>query len=210
VTPVAGTGEASGATLARKNYSHTEREIPHAVAFGRVLLARVERRRLSAIVATAYGTRWPVCVAVRAQRDAHRYSPFQRSRAAIAVRTEPGLLFARHFAKQGNSSMRKTIFAVAAALALCSSIASARDIEFSVVNKTGGTMKALYGGPSSSGDWGSNILQGSIPTGGTLSVTIAGTSTCKYDFRYEVAGHEPLEEYAVDICAIDGQEFVIE
>lgn len=106
--------------------------------------------------------------------------------------------------------MRKTLFAAAAALALCSTVASARDIEFSVVNKTTGTMKALYGGPSSSGEWGSNILQGSIPTGGTLSVTIAGTTVCKYDFRYEIADHEPLEEYGVDICAIDGEEFVIQ
>jgi len=106
--------------------------------------------------------------------------------------------------------MRKTLIAAAAALALCSSVASARDVGFSVVNKTGGTMKALYGGPSSSGERGSNILQGSIPSGGTLEVTISGTSTCKYDFRYEVAGHEPLEEYGVDICAIDGEEFVIE
>jgi hypothetical protein len=106
--------------------------------------------------------------------------------------------------------MRNTLFAVAAALALCSTVASARDVEFTVVNKTAGTMKALYGGPSSSGEWGSNILQGSIPTGGTLSVSIAGTSVCKYDFRYEIADHEPLEEYGVDICAIDGEEFVIE
>jgi hypothetical protein len=106
--------------------------------------------------------------------------------------------------------MRNMIIAGAAMLALCSTVASARDIEFSVVNKTGGTMKALYGGPSSSGEWGSNILQGKIPSGGTLSVTISGTSVCKYDFRYEVDGHEPLEEYGVDICAIDGEEFVIE
>ena len=106
--------------------------------------------------------------------------------------------------------MRKTLFAVAAALALCSSIASARDVSFSVVNKTTGTMKALYGGPSSSGDWGDNILEGSIPPGSTLEVTINDTSTCKYDFRYELAGSEPLEEYGVDICAINGHEFVIE
>lgn len=106
--------------------------------------------------------------------------------------------------------MRKTVFAVAAALVLCSSIANARDIGFSVVNKTGSTMKALYGGPSSSGEWGSNILQGSIKNGETLAVTISGTSTCKYDFRYEVDGSEPLEEYGVDICAIDGDEFIIE
>lgn len=106
--------------------------------------------------------------------------------------------------------MRKSIIAVATALVLSTSVASARDIEFSVVNKTGGTMKALYGGPSSSGEWGSNILSGTIPNGGTLVVSINGTSTCKYDFRYEVTGHEPFEEYGVDICAINGEEFVIE
>lgn len=70
--------------------------------------------------------------------------------------------------------------------------------------------KALYGGPSSSGEWGGNILQGSIKSGETLSLTISDTTTCKYDFRYEVDNSEPLEEYGVDICAIDGQEFVIE
>jgi len=106
--------------------------------------------------------------------------------------------------------MRKFTFAVAAALILCSSVASARDVGFTVVNKTGGTMKALYGGPSSSGDWGQNILQGTIKSGETLAVTISDTSTCKYDFRYEVDTNEPLEEYGVDICAIDGSEFVIE
>lgn len=106
--------------------------------------------------------------------------------------------------------MNKIIAAAAAALALCSSIAHARDVSFSVVNKTTGTMKALYGGPSSSGNWGSNILQGKIKPGETLSVTISDTSTCKYDFRYELDDSEPLEEYGVDICAIDGEEFVIE
>jgi hypothetical protein len=105
--------------------------------------------------------------------------------------------------------MRKTIFAAAAVLALSFSVANARDVGFSVVNQTGSPMKALYGGPSSSGEWGSNILQGTIPSGGTLSVTIGGTSVCQYDFRYEIEGHEPIEEYAVDICAIDGKEFVI-
>lgn len=116
----------------------------------------------------------------------------------------------RHYTKQGDTFMRKTMLAAAAALVMFSSAASARDVSFSVVNKTGSTMKKLYGGPSSTNNWGDNILQGSIPSGSTLEVTISGTSTCKYDFRYEVDGSEPLEEYGIDICAIDGEEFVIE
>lgn len=106
--------------------------------------------------------------------------------------------------------MRQFLYAVATAALLCSSVASAKDVSFSVVNKTDGTMKALYGGPSSSGNWGENILQGKIKPGQTLEVTINGTTTCKYDFRYELVDHEPLEEYGIDICAIDGEEFVIE
>lgn len=106
--------------------------------------------------------------------------------------------------------MYKTIIAVATVIALCSAAASAKDVGFTVVNKAGGTMKALYGGPSSSGEWGGNILEGKIPNGGTLTVTIEDVTACKFDFRYEIDGKEPLEEYGVDICAINGQEFVIE
>ena len=106
--------------------------------------------------------------------------------------------------------MRKTIIAAAAALVLFSATASAaRDVEFTVVNQTGGTLEALYGGPSSTDDWGDNVLGEEISNGGTLTVTISGTTTCKYDFRYEVSNKEPYEEYGIDICAIDGQEFVI-
>src|SRR3569623_611875 len=106
--------------------------------------------------------------------------------------------------------MRNTLFAVAAALSLCSTVASARDVSFSVVNKTSGPMTALYGGPSSSGEWGSNLLQSTLPSGGSLSVTITGSAVCKYDFRYENQGHEPLEEYGVVICSFDGAEFAIQ
>lgn len=106
--------------------------------------------------------------------------------------------------------MRKIIIAAATAFALFSTVAgAARDISFTVVNKTGGTLEALYGGPSSSGEWGENVLDGEVATGGTVTVSITGTTVCKYDFRYEVSDKEPYEEYAIDICKIDGQQFVI-
>ncbi len=105
--------------------------------------------------------------------------------------------------------MRKLILAAATALALFSSVASARDISFTVVNNTGASLEALYGGPSSSDDWGDNVLDGVVANGGSVTVTITGTTVCEYDFRYEVAGKEPYEEYAIDICKIDGQQFVI-
>ena len=107
--------------------------------------------------------------------------------------------------------MRNLITAVVAVLGLCASVAGAaeRDISFTVVNKTGATLEALYGGPSSSGEWGGNVLGEKVESGETVTVTIAGTTVCKYDFRYEVDGKEPYEEYAIDICKIDGQQFEI-
>lgn len=107
--------------------------------------------------------------------------------------------------------MRNTLLAAATSFALFASIgtASVRDIAFTVVNNTGATLDALYGGPSSSDDWGSNVLDSAIDDGGSVKVTITDTTVWKYDFRYEVEGKDPYEEYAIDICAIDGQQFVI-
>jgi hypothetical protein len=121
------------------------------------------------------------------------------------------VLWLWHFAKPQGLIMRKTLIAVVTALALFTTAAGAakRDIEFTVVNKTSGTLEALYGGPSSSDDWGSNVLDSEIASGDTLTVSISGTTVCKYDFRYEITGKEPYEEYGIDICAIDGLEFVI-
>lgn len=107
--------------------------------------------------------------------------------------------------------MRYLITAVAAVPALCASVAGAapRDVSFTVVNKTGATLQALYGGPSSSGDWGSNVLGENVEPGETVTVTITGTRACKYDFRYELAGKEAYEEYAINVCKIDGQQVEI-
>lgn len=107
--------------------------------------------------------------------------------------------------------MRHFITAAVAVLGFFASVAGAaeRDISFTVVNKTGATLQALYGGPTSSGEWGDNVLGEKIESGETVTVTIAGTTVCKYDFRYEIDGKEPYEEYAIDICKIDGQQFEI-
>lgn len=108
--------------------------------------------------------------------------------------------------------MRNFITAVVAVLGLCASAAGAaeRDISFSVVNKTGATLRALYGGPSSSSDWGDNVLGEKVESGETVIVTIAGTRACKYDFRYELDGRDAYEEHAINICKIDGRQFEIE
>lgn len=96
------------------------------------------------------------------------------------------------------------------ALLLASSVALARDISFTVDNRTGSTMTGLYGGPSSQGEWGDNILSQRIPPGAQLEVTVGRGQGCSWDFLYEFADKASYEEYEVDICAIDGDAFVIQ
>lgn len=105
--------------------------------------------------------------------------------------------------------MRYMQAAAMAALLLASSYAAAGTVTFTVENRTGSTMTAMYGGPSSEGEWGGNILQGRIPPGGELEVSIESPGVCEYDFRYEFSDKESYEEYEVDICEIDGDAFVI-
>lgn len=107
-------------------------------------------------------------------------------------------------------SIRFVQAAAAAALVLASSFAFAGSIDFTVQNETGYTLTGLYGGPSSEEDWGGNILSGRIPPGAEMQVSIQGANSCEWDFRYEFSDQESYEEYEVNICAIDGDVFVIE
>jgi hypothetical protein len=45
-----------------------------------------------------------------------------------------------------------------------------------------------------------------------VSVTIGlrDAQECRYDFRYEFSDGDAYEEYAVNVCDIDGDEFIIE
>ena len=78
-----------------------------------------------------------------------------------------------------------------------------------MLNKTGSTLVGLYGGPSSSDDWGDNVLSRRVPDGDTLVVTVDWPETCVWDFRYEFDGKQTYEEYKIDVCEIDGEEFTI-
>ena len=62
---------------------------------------------------------------------------------------------------------------------------------------------------SSSDDWGPNILRDRIRSGQTVTVTIDDARVCEFDFRYEFSDKDAYEEYEIDICEIDGEQFVI-
>lgn len=113
---------------------------------------------------------------------------------------------------RGIQTMRNRYAAMlTAVLALSSANAAAEtSATFTVENKTKDTIVALYTGPSSSEEWGSNILDGFIAPGDTIEVTLGDVSECDVDFRFEFKGGEPREFVQQNACKMNGQEFVID
>ena len=103
----------------------------------------------------------------------------------------------------------KSISTLAIAALFAAPAAFARDASFEVVNKTGATLTAIYGGPSSSDQWSPNVLDGRVAPGQTVTITLTDLVGCKYDFKYDFSDRDSFEEYQVDVCAIDGQTFEI-
>lgn len=63
------------------------------------------------------------------------------------------------------------------------------DLDFALVNKTGYDLKEVYIGPTSSDDWGDNILKRTLKDGQTLSVSFSPrAAAAKWDIKvvYEV------------------------
>ncbi len=60
--------------------------------------------------------------------------------------------------------------------------AHAVDLDFKLVNKTGYAIKEVFIGPSTSEEWGDNILDGTLPDGGSASITFNPEATAaKWD-----------------------------
>lgn len=63
------------------------------------------------------------------------------------------------------------------------------ELDFALANKTGYDIKELYIGPTSSDDWGDNILKRTLKDGQTLNVTFSPrAAAAKWDIKvvYEV------------------------
>ncbi|MCR8826572.1 hypothetical protein [Pseudosulfitobacter koreensis] len=82
---------------------------------------------------------------------------------------------------------------------------------FDLVNKTGYTITEVYAGPSNESNWGENILTGQIRTGQELVVTLDTDGYgCMWDVMYVFSDGDTFEEFDVDICRINGDQFVID
>jgi hypothetical protein len=75
--------------------------------------------------------------------------------------------------------------------------------DFTLVNSTGERIDEVYVGPSSSPDWGSDILGNSVLAAGQqLNVTFSAFTTgdCQYDIKVRTASGREGVLYKVDLC----------
>ena len=82
--------------------------------------------------------------------------------------------------------MRPLTIAAAATLAFVSLPAFAKDLTFTLINKSSVGVVELYVSPHSADEWGDNILTvDALKAGDKGNITISdGASTCDYDLRF--------------------------
>ncbi|MEO0536036.1 MAG: hypothetical protein AAF215_19450 [Cyanobacteria bacterium P01_A01_bin.123] len=74
---------------------------------------------------------------------------------------------------------------------------------FRMVNNTGATVEALYLAPSSGSDWGSNDLNGVLPSGRSVELTLE-SSSCAYDFYANLSDGRQITERQINTCDYTG------
>ncbi|MFU8865357.1 MAG: hypothetical protein ACNA7O_15710 [Rhodobacterales bacterium] len=107
--------------------------------------------------------------------------------------------------------MNRTLVLLCTAVSLALAAPTFAEGSFEMVNKSGYTITEVYAGPSNESSWGPNVLSGQILHNETLVVTLdtAGYG-CVWDLKYVFSDGDVFEEFEVDICRIDGQEYTIE
>lgn len=92
--------------------------------------------------------------------------------------------------------------AFALALAFASTPASAEDLEFTLINRSGSVLVEFYASPSDVGEWEEDILgEDVLGSGERVNITIAdGRTQCEYDLRFVFDDESETVVQAEDIC----------
>lgn len=83
--------------------------------------------------------------------------------------------------------------------------AQGAEYKFTLINKSALGIAHMYVGPSSSEDWGDDILDkvGEIAPGGEATITVVTVDDeCLYDFRFETPDGVELEQYEQNVCSL--------
>ncbi|MEY2563268.1 MAG: hypothetical protein QOH88_1461 [Verrucomicrobiota bacterium] len=83
-----------------------------------------------------------------------------------------------------NKPLRSSILLLALLLGLVMPASAQLDLDFTLVNKTGYDIKEVYVGPTSSEDWGDNILKATLKDGESLELKFHEKATAeKWDIK---------------------------
>ena len=96
-------------------------------------------------------------------------------------------------------------FAVAAAMALAPTLASAAPQDFELVNDTGYDLKNLYISPTASNDWADDVLgEDTLANGQTVKIHFPGGrgETCQWDLKVTYSDDTSHEWTSVNLCEI--------
>ena len=74
---------------------------------------------------------------------------------------------------------------------------------FRIVNNTGATVDALYLSPSGSSGWGPNDLNGVLPSGNFIELTLE-SSSCAYDLYADLSNDQQVIERQLNTCDYTG------
>lgn len=101
--------------------------------------------------------------------------------------------------------MRRYLILVAALAFGCIGIArAASDQDFTLVNSTGFEIDQLFVSPSSSNNWGNDVLGADVlPTGRQTDITFpAGTRPCRWDLKVVYSDGGSATWGNVNLCSI--------
>ena len=80
--------------------------------------------------------------------------------------------------------------------------------DFSIVNNTNTSLNALYISASGSNDWGENVLDKSVPSGGSAQLHYTGNSSdCLFDIKGVFSDGVETDERQVDFCKVGKYTF---
>ena len=102
--------------------------------------------------------------------------------------------------------MRHVLYSAFAALLALAPVAALSQAQqnFALVNRSGGQIDEVYVSPSSSNDWGRDILgDGVLPAGNRRNVTFPQrTRACQFDLRVVFANGQKSEASNLNLCEI--------
>ncbi|MBU8541576.1 hypothetical protein [Falsiroseomonas tokyonensis] len=100
--------------------------------------------------------------------------------------------------------MRRLLLASLVATCLASAAQAQGRQDFAMVNRTGYQIDEVYIGPSSSPNWGRDILgQNVLANGRTFNVTFSGgSSECLWDIKVVYADRDQSELRQVNLCRV--------